>query len=164
MHPSDTLHTALTHILCHPTYTNHTFCHPTDTLHTALTHTRHISILPPYIHNLLCTSAPAFRHAYSYITVWIHLIPYIQRSRISSATLHTYIRHSATLHIQITRSATLHTELTLHVNTRCQQIHIRALVQQHKSHILSPYIHKSLILLPPCIPNSFCMSTRGASR
>jgi len=173
MNLSDTLYTALTYILCHPAYTNHTFCHPIYNTYSACQHV-----------------VPADRHAYSYITTCIHLIPYIQHSRISSAILHTQITHSATLQIPYIQHSRIHVTYPFchHTYTTCsalrhQHLDMHTLTSQYESiwypiysahvyplppyihtlDILLPYIYKSRVL-PPCIQNSRYMSTRGASR
>jgi len=121
----------------HTRYTSHIYSatiHIRD-LRTALTYTRHVCILPPYTHE---TYAPHSRTHVTYVfchheytpccalaCVYVshHLPPYIQRSHIFSATLHTYIMHSANLPTQLTHSATLHTQLTHSATLHTQLTH-----------------------------------------
>ena len=121
---------------------------PNCPLPTALTYTRHISILPPYTHE---THAQHSRTHVTYVfchheytpccalaCVYVshHLPPYVQRSHIFSATLHTYIMHSANLPTQLTHSATLHTRLCSalwHQQIDMHTLDMHTLTSQHLS-------------------------------
>ena len=118
-HESSCCSTQSTHV-----YTSHIF----SATNTHTTHTQHSRT---HVTHVFChhTSTPCVALACVYVSH--HLPPYVQRSHISSATLHTYIMHSANLHTQITHSATIHTRLCSALWH--QQIDMHTLASQHES-------------------------------